>query len=142
MRRCNCFPDDDCRLEDLQIYDRATRGPAGATLFLWHFRKAPAVTYCAAIGCLLTIVGLAIEPFLQQSLSFYPRWTEVKMGATATMPYAVTYDYEGIGVTGVSGDISMTHCRFVCYSKSLILTIALSNGTRSRHDLCSSRCHP
>ena len=92
MQSKYCFADDVFRLDDLQAYDNATRGPAGATLFLWHFRKAPIVTYFAAVGCLLTIVGLAVEPFLQQSLSFYTRWTEVKTGPTAILPYAVAYD--------------------------------------------------
>lgn len=55
------------RLSDLQVFDDATRGPFGATTFLWHIRGR---AYLGSVGCLITIIGLGFEPAAQQMLSF------------------------------------------------------------------------
>ncbi|KAH8707177.1 hypothetical protein GQ44DRAFT_663053, partial [Phaeosphaeriaceae sp. PMI808] len=56
------------RLSHLQVFDDASRGPWGAFVFLLRMRKG--FSMLAAVGALLTILGLAIEPFTQQVIDF------------------------------------------------------------------------
>lgn len=49
-------------LNDLEMFDRASRGPWGAFLFPWHFR---ALDLTALLGELIMVSSLATEPFGQ-----------------------------------------------------------------------------
>lgn len=57
----------DRRLADIQAFDEATRGPLGALRLLWRTRLRALL---AAVGCMLTILVLATEPFVQQILTY------------------------------------------------------------------------
>lgn len=50
------------RLDQLEIFDDASRGPLGATRFV----LGGTVRSLATLGALVTILGLAIDPFVQQ----------------------------------------------------------------------------
>ena len=92
-------------LKDIQVYDEATRGPLGSLLFLWHFRKAPWVTYTAFIGCVVTILAIAADPFTQQILRYDVLPTE-DPGIRATLQHAHIYDFGSAGLGGGSSVIS------------------------------------
>ena len=63
---------------------------------MWHFRKAPLVTYAAFMGCLIQIIAIALDPFTQQILR-YSTVLVPELGAAATIPYAHSYDNEETG---------------------------------------------
>ncbi|KAH8743762.1 hypothetical protein F5883DRAFT_388839, partial [Diaporthe sp. PMI_573] len=55
-------------LEQLQVFDNASRGPAGSFLFFLQARRAPVVSYFA---CLIVILAVALDPFTQQVIQYY-----------------------------------------------------------------------
>ncbi|CAI6098113.1 unnamed protein product [Clonostachys chloroleuca] len=94
------FSQSPRRLIDMQAYDDASRGPFGSLLFLHGLivRKGRSkVSALTAVGCFITIVALALEPFTQQIISFRVREIELGDGqGTASLAVATAYD------TGVS----------------------------------------
>jgi hypothetical protein len=66
------------RLYQFQIFDEASRGPYGALRLLWSM--APSL---ATVGCLITVLSLAIDPFAQQILRFPLRRVASHNGTTA-----------------------------------------------------------
>ena len=54
------------RLRDLQIYDEATRGPAGAVILL----ATQSGLSIASIGAAITILAVTLDPFVQQLLRY------------------------------------------------------------------------
>ncbi|KAI1173341.1 hypothetical protein F4777DRAFT_589898 [Nemania sp. FL0916] len=83
-------------LSNLSIYDDASRGPWGSLKFLrLGWRRKPPVTAC--IGAIITILSLAMGPFLQQ-LVVYKTVMIPQPGAKSTIPLTNTYiikDYDG-----------------------------------------------
>jgi Protein of unknown function (DUF3176) len=74
-------------LQDFQIFDMASRGPWGSLQLLcrlkfWHM---------ASIGCLLTLMSLASDAFVQQSVSF-PLRVHLPRNSSATLPYSQHFD--------------------------------------------------
>jgi len=74
-------------LEDFQIFDVASRGPWGAVQLLfrldfWHM---------ASLGSLVTLLSLASDAFVQQSVS-YPLRIDPQGDNTAGIPYAQSFD--------------------------------------------------
>lgn len=54
-------------LNDLEVFDRSSRGPMGSLDFLWDIGyKSP----LASLGAFIVFTALAIDPFTQQILSF------------------------------------------------------------------------
>ncbi|KAI5359713.1 hypothetical protein Slin14017_G092740 [Septoria linicola] len=72
-------------ISDFQIYDSASRGPWGSICLL----ARPRLLHMSSVGALLTVVALAIEPFLQLVPSYSTRMT-AQLGSHATVP-AVGY---------------------------------------------------
>lgn len=90
------FSQSPRRLIDMQAYDDASRGPFGSLLFLHGLilrRGRSKVSALAAVGCFITIVALALEPFTQQIISFRIREIELGDGqGTASLAVATAYD--------------------------------------------------
>lgn len=76
-------------LEQLQIFDDATRGPWGALVFFWKARRYG--TVIAYVGCIVTIAAIALDPFSQELLSFDPTPTQVD-GVSSSVPRSQIYD--------------------------------------------------
>lgn len=90
------------RLQELQFFDDASRGPLGSLLFLWHFKAKPGVmvTCCA---CVIMITALAVDPFTQQIIDYPLRSVPFGDNSTATTPASRIYNtgldrIDGIGV--------------------------------------------
>ncbi|KAH7398492.1 hypothetical protein BKA66DRAFT_407866 [Pyrenochaeta sp. MPI-SDFR-AT-0127] len=62
---------DSKKMWDFEMFDNASRGPWGALLLLIHTKGKT----IAALGALVTIFALALDPFFQQVVSFPERWT-------------------------------------------------------------------
>lgn len=69
---------------DFEIFDNASRGPWGAFLLLIR-TKGKAL---AAIGALITLFSLALDPFFQQVVDFPERWS---LNGTSSIPRVVQY---------------------------------------------------
>ncbi|KAF5853282.1 hypothetical protein GGP41_001799 [Bipolaris sorokiniana] len=77
---------DSKKMWDFEMFDNASRGPWGALLLLIHTRGKT----IAALGALITIFCLALDPFFQQVVSFPERWT--LQNATSSIPRVVRYE--------------------------------------------------
>lgn len=62
---------DSQTLWDFEIFDKASRGPWGATLLLFRTKGRS----LAGLGALLIVLLLAIDTFFQQVVSFPDQWT-------------------------------------------------------------------
>ncbi|KAF2653117.1 hypothetical protein K491DRAFT_695005 [Lophiostoma macrostomum CBS 122681] len=56
------------QLADIQVYDEASRGPWGSMFMLWSIRWRD----IGSLGALITIVIMAIDPFVQQVIHYEP----------------------------------------------------------------------
>jgi hypothetical protein len=56
-------------LSDISYYDDATRGPWGSTKLLWVARWRDMLAF---LGAFLTVASLAIDPFTQAVVGYYP----------------------------------------------------------------------
>ncbi|KAJ4287140.1 hypothetical protein N0V90_012538 [Kalmusia sp. IMI 367209] len=75
-------------LNQMQIFDDASRGPMGALVMLWKTRTAPLL---ASFGAFITIMLLAFEPFTQQVVKVELR--DAKMAnETSTLSYASSFN--------------------------------------------------
>jgi len=77
---------DSKKMWDFEMFDNASRGPWGAFLLLIHTRGKT----IAALGALVTIFCLALDPFFQQVVSYPERWT--LQNATSSIPRVVRYE--------------------------------------------------
>ncbi|ETS79057.1 hypothetical protein PFICI_08910 [Pestalotiopsis fici W106-1] len=77
------------RLEDLQLFDNASRGPLGSVKFFWRLPTKSMLPY---IGCIVTVAAIAISPMIQQILQFESKRTQID-GAFATVRTSQVYDY-------------------------------------------------
>jgi hypothetical protein len=59
-------------MDHLQYFHDASKGPWGSLIFFWRMRKSR-VSPIAAVGAILTILALMLEPFTQQILEFSTR---------------------------------------------------------------------
>lgn len=71
------------RLDDFEVFDAASRGPLGAVVLLYRLR----FWHLASIGSLVTLLALASDAFIQQSLIF----PEKSVQGIATIPIAQSY---------------------------------------------------
>ncbi|PVH93593.1 hypothetical protein DM02DRAFT_220969 [Periconia macrospinosa] len=85
------FQADSKKMWDFEIFDNASRGPWGSFLLLVR-TKGKAL---AAIGAVITLFALALDPFFQQVVDFPERWI---LSGTSQIPrmvyYAPKYDKE------------------------------------------------
>ncbi|GME34677.1 c6 and c2h2 transcription factor [Neofusicoccum parvum] len=77
------FSRNQQRLQDLQTFDDASRGPLGSLVFLW---KLKANALLPSFACVLMVACLAVDPFAQQIIS-YP----LRSIATGNSSDAVTW---------------------------------------------------
>lgn len=75
------------RLVDLELFDSASQGPWGALQLLVTKNRTALLAGCASV---LTIVALAMDPFLQLTFSFPIRMTPVTSGTGAGAAAAAT----------------------------------------------------
>ncbi|KAK7909055.1 hypothetical protein PG985_014933 [Apiospora marii] len=75
------------RLNDLQTFESASRGPWGSLRLIWTTRGKAWITKAA---CVVTVAALAFEPTAQQVLSFETRDT-VSGNATASLSVATNW---------------------------------------------------
>lgn len=78
-------------LRNMQVFDEASRGPWGASVF---FGKIRSPAYTALLLSLITILALGIDPSTQQVLKVSNRETKLE-GATAQLGVANAYVSEG-----------------------------------------------
>lgn len=64
-----CLFQKDRKLYDLQMFDDASRGPAGSVSLLW---KRTRKTW-AALGAAVILLALVFDPFIQQILAYHTR---------------------------------------------------------------------
>lgn len=74
-------------LQDFQTFDMASRGPWGALQLLYRLK----FWHMASIGSLVTLLSLASDAFVQQSVS-YPLQVRLQKNTTATIPYTQYFD--------------------------------------------------
>lgn len=77
---------DSKKMWDFEMFDNASRGPWGAFLLLIHTKGKT----IAALGALVTIFALALDPFFQQVVSFPKQWT--LQPTDSTISRAVHYE--------------------------------------------------
>lgn len=82
------------RLDHLQTFDNASRGPLGAFKFFW---RSPSRSPLPWVGCIVTLLAIAIDPFTQQILRFDTRLTEVFDVAPASITASQVYDLGNAG---------------------------------------------
>ncbi|KAJ5432121.1 uncharacterized protein N7458_011277 [Penicillium daleae] len=70
----------------MQSFDNARRGPLGALCLLFQHRGLS----IASLGAIVTILAMALDPFVQQILS-YPVQQTPGITAQATMSQAQTF---------------------------------------------------
>lgn len=70
-------------LQDLALFSEAAQGPLGSLSWLWahHFRQ-PLI----ALGAIITITAIAIDPFIQQLVQPANCMTTLEDGITASVP--------------------------------------------------------
>jgi hypothetical protein len=78
------FQGDSKKMWDFEIFDNASRGPWGSVLLLIR-TKGKAL---AALGALITIFSMALDPFFQQVVDFPERWTLL---GNSSIPNVVVY---------------------------------------------------
>ncbi|KAH7089939.1 hypothetical protein FB567DRAFT_590730 [Paraphoma chrysanthemicola] len=61
-------------LDYMQVFDDASRGPWGSTIFLW---KTKGMARLAGIGAVVTVLLTTFEPFSQQAISFNSKDTRL-----------------------------------------------------------------
>ncbi|KAF7510290.1 hypothetical protein GJ744_006786 [Endocarpon pusillum] len=70
-------------LDDFEVFDAASRGPLGAALLLYRLK----FWHLASIGSVVTLLSLASDAFIQQSLQF----PEASVNSTAFILIAQSY---------------------------------------------------
>ncbi|KAL6712187.1 hypothetical protein ACN47E_000064 [Coniothyrium glycines] len=89
---------DSKKMWDFEMFDNASRGPWGAFLLLIHTKGKT----IAALGALVTIFCLALDPFFQQVVDFPVR--EILRSTNSSIPRVVRYEpvYPVEFINGVS----------------------------------------
>ncbi|KAK7962826.1 uncharacterized protein PG986_003651 [Apiospora aurea] len=77
------------RLQQLDTFDEASRGPLGACRLLWSLRCRFDI---ALVGAVITIVVLGVDTFAQQVIKFEQRVDPVENNGTALFMVTDTYD--------------------------------------------------
>jgi hypothetical protein len=84
------FQQNSKQMWDFEIFDNASRGPWGSLLLLIR-TKGKAL---AALGAMITLCMMALDPFFQQVVDFPDRWSLEK--TNSTIPRSLRYD-PGVG---------------------------------------------
>lgn len=90
-------------LQDLETYDKAAHGPLGAAMLLLTVRNRHIIT---AIGAIVTIAALAIDPTVQAMVKYYDcAWPIAS--ETATMPRAQVYSEQGLHASAGTASVTL-----------------------------------
>ncbi|KAK3397599.1 hypothetical protein B0T20DRAFT_224314 [Sordaria brevicollis] len=92
-----CLAQKSNRLNDMEIFDQASRGPFGAARFLLRRRTAMSP---AAVGALVVVLCLVVDPFTQQVVGWSERQVLVPSEEVWTPKAAIPYfcsSYYGAG---------------------------------------------
>jgi hypothetical protein len=84
------FQQNSKQMWDFEIFDNASRGPWGSLLLLIR-TKGKAL---AALGAMIMLCMLALDPFFQQVVAFPDRWSLAN--TTSAIPRTIRYD-PGVG---------------------------------------------
>ncbi|MCJ1252085.1 hypothetical protein MMC30_009323 [Trapelia coarctata] len=76
-------------LQNFQVFDEASRGPWGSTRLLYLLR----FWHIASIGCVVTLLALALDAFVQQSVDYPSR--NANASGVAAVPFSQWYDRAG-----------------------------------------------
>ncbi|KAK0123470.1 hypothetical protein ONS96_010453 [Cadophora gregata f. sp. sojae] len=78
---------DPRSLTDLTTFENASRGPWGSAQLLFTLK----FHHLAVLGCLVTIVTIAVDPFVQQAIRFYS-CKYIETSSLASIPIAQSYN--------------------------------------------------
>lgn len=143
------FEKDSHAVNELEIFDRASRGPWGSLVLLFQVNRHALLP---SLGAAITIAALALEPFGQQLISFdtryvFPRYTSGSTyiahsfdhGNSMSTPvrYTPTYDVP------LSWNVDYPSLQFQTKVKSTLITglfdydTLVSNLYTCSQDLCT-----
>ncbi|KAL7770150.1 hypothetical protein CFE70_000083 [Pyrenophora teres f. teres 0-1] len=132
---------DSKKMWDFEMFDNASRGPWGAFLLLIHTKGKT----IAALGALVTIFALALDPFFQQVVSFPTRWTvqQTNSSIARIVRYEPIYNIEyenGIDLSAMDATILNVADPF--FVNNGTQPMPFGNGTRAEVPLScpSSNC--
>ncbi|KAH3976102.1 hypothetical protein HBI56_099790 [Parastagonospora nodorum] len=132
---------DSKKMWDFEMFDNASRGPWGAFLLLIHTKGKT----IAALGALVTIFALALDPFFQQVVSFPEQWT--LQNANSSIARAIRYEpglhfeYQN-GVEIISADAAIQAIADPFFTNNGTQPVPFGNGSRVDFPLAcpSSNC--
>jgi hypothetical protein len=132
---------DSKKMWDFEMFDNASRGPWGAFLLLIH-TKGKTV---AALGALVTLFALALDPFFQQLVSFPERWTlqHTQSSIARIIRYEPHYPVEYINsLVAAQIDVDIQGVVDPFFTGNGTQPMAFGNGTRADIPLTcpSSNC--
>jgi len=132
---------DSKKMWDFEMFDNASRGPWGSLLLLIHTKGKT----IAALGALVTLFALALDPFFQQVVVFPERWTLQE--ANSYIPRVVRYEPHYIkefinGDESVQPDQNIMSVADAFFAGNGTQPVPLGNGTRPDIPLScpTSRC--
>lgn len=106
-------------LQELDVFDEASRGPWGAMAFLWRMRRRGA-TVAAMVGAFVMLSSLTMDPLAQQIIAFRTRYVP-RDGSMAWMTISKSYDHSQSG----TGKQSITNTER-CASRLIVVTATSS----------------
>jgi hypothetical protein len=120
---------DSKKMWDFEMFDNASRGPWGSLLLLIHTKGRT----IAALGALVTLFALALDPFFQQVVTFPERWTLQE--ATSYIPRVVRYQPHYIkefinGDEAAQADQEIMSVADAFFTGNGTQPVPLGNGTR------------
>lgn len=80
-------------LQDLVLFHDASQGPWGSISWLWAYRLGQPV---AALGAFITIVGMAVDPFVQQLIHPVDCMEQLQGAPAASVPTTNIITYSGL----------------------------------------------
>ncbi|KAF3044299.1 hypothetical protein E8E12_006425 [Didymella heteroderae] len=107
------FLDHSKQMWDFEIFDNASRGPWGSLLLLIRTKGKS----LAALGALVTLASLALDPFFQQVVDFPDRWalTNTSSSIPRVIQYSPVYTpefFQGIETTLLNDDVRAVVAKF------------------------------
>jgi hypothetical protein len=131
------FQQNSKQMWDFEIFDNASRGPWGSLLLLIR-TKGRAL---AALGAMITLCLMALDPFFQQVVDFPDRWS--LEDTISSIPRTIRYDpgvgdeiSEGLPVATSDPDLSHVVEKFAYGNGTQ--PIPFGNGTRPEVPLVSA----
>jgi Protein of unknown function (DUF3176) len=115
------------KLDFFEVFDAASRGPLGAALLLFRLK----FWHLASIGSVITLLALASDAFIQQSL----RFPETPVDSIASIPVAQNFTKRGRSTIDAASEVEQS---FVPALYNGILARDLSQSTSAVSASCST----